>query len=135
LISPLALCVDHHFTIFFGERALLRRGQDVQHQLGRAAQPGAQRGDDDGPVDEDGVRQHGVDQLRIGHARRVQPQFGEQGFLGAHDVDDGFARGSDQSLQRGAIGGVLRYSMTWGSAPLLRIMYRVLREVPHLGLW
>ena len=80
------------------------------------------------------MRQHGVDQLRIGHARRAQLQFGEQGFLGAHGVDDGLAGGGDQRLQRGAIRGVLRYSMTRGSAPLLRIMARVLREVPHLGL-
>ena len=53
------------------------------------------------------MRQHGVDQLRIGHARRVQPQFGEQGFLGAHGVDDGLAGGGDQRLQRGAIRGSL----------------------------
>ena len=32
-------------------------------------------------------------------------------------------------------GGVLRYRITSGSTPLLRIMARVLREVPHEGLW
>jgi hypothetical protein len=31
-------------------------------------------------------------------------------------------------------GGVFKYSITSGSTPLLRIIARVLREVPHLGL-
>ena len=37
--------------------------------------------------------------------------------------------------KRSLLGGVFRYSMTSGSAPLLRIMARVLREVPQAGLW
>jgi hypothetical protein len=32
-------------------------------------------------------------------------------------------------------GGVLRYSTTCGSIPALRIMARVLRDVPRAGLW
>ena len=31
------------------------------------------------------------------------------------------------------VGGVLRYSITSGSTPLLRIIASVLREVPHRG--
>jgi hypothetical protein len=32
------------------------------------------------------------------------------------------------------VGGVLRYSITCGSIPALRIIASVLREVPHSGL-
>jgi hypothetical protein len=33
------------------------------------------------------------------------------------------------------LGGVLMYSMIFGSTPLARIISSVLREVPHFGLW
>src|SRR5690606_2562137 len=39
------------------------------------------------------------------------------------------------SRRRSRVGGCCRYSMTSGSTPLLRIIARVLREVPQRGLW
>jgi hypothetical protein len=33
------------------------------------------------------------------------------------------------------LGGVLRYSMTCGSTPEVRISASVLRDVPQAGLW
>jgi hypothetical protein len=86
------------------ERALLRRGQDVQHLLGRTAQPRAQGGHDDGAVDEDRVLQHRVDQLRIGDARRMEVQLGEKRLFGSHGVEHRLPRGGHQGQERGAVG-------------------------------
>ena len=43
--------------------ASILRGQEFQHLLGWAAQARAQRGDHDGAVDQDGVGEHGIDEL------------------------------------------------------------------------
>jgi hypothetical protein len=39
------------------------------------------------------------------------------------------------SVNRARLGGDFKYSMTSGSTPLARTMAKVLREVPHAGLW
>ena len=61
LVHPAPLVIDDGFAILLVESAVLLLGQQVQHRFGRPAQTHAERGYDDGPVDEDGMRHHGVE--------------------------------------------------------------------------
>src|SRR3546814_5670549 len=62
--DTLAVFVDHALAVFLDERAALRR-QQVEHVLGRSAEPDALRAADDGSVDQDRMRHHGIEQLRL----------------------------------------------------------------------
>src|SRR3546814_7815404 len=66
--DTLAVFVDHALAVFLDERAALRR-QQVEHVLGRSAEPDALRADDDGSVDQDRMRHHGIEQLRLAQSR------------------------------------------------------------------
>jgi hypothetical protein len=56
--------VEDPLAVLLHELAELRR-QKVDHGLGRTTQAHALRRDDDGSVDEDRVRQHGVEELVV----------------------------------------------------------------------
>ena len=60
-----ALGGDHRLAIFLRKRRLLRRKQR-QHLFRRATQLHAHRGHHQRPIDQDRVRQHGVDQRVVG---------------------------------------------------------------------
>src|SRR3546814_19691393 len=66
--DTLAVFVDHALAVFLDERTALRR-QQVEHVLGRSAEPDALRADDDGSVDQDRMRHHGIEQLRLAQSR------------------------------------------------------------------
>eukprot|EP01022_Parablepharisma_sp_SALTPOND_P032211 TRINITY_DN833_c0_g1_i9.p1 TRINITY_DN833_c0_g1~~TRINITY_DN833_c0_g1_i9.p1 ORF type:complete len:698 (-),score=93.03 TRINITY_DN833_c0_g1_i9:5457-7550(-) len=73
--DTLSLRVDHDFTVLFGKWPLLRIGQDIQHQLRRAAQASAVGCHHKRPVDQDGVRQHGIKQLVVRKIELIQSQL------------------------------------------------------------
>jgi len=82
------------------------------------------------------MRQHRVEKLVIRQARITEAELG----ILAYPSQRSSARMvmpmramSFSSIER--LGGVLRYSVTWGSMPALRIIASVLREVPQSGLW
>jgi hypothetical protein len=99
LAAGAKLGIDDLLAILLGEGAALRLRQDVQHQLRGPAQAGAERGDDDGAVDQHGMRQHRVDQIRVGPGRVVQPQRDEDRLLGTHDAAHAQAGSGDQPEQ------------------------------------
>jgi hypothetical protein len=78
------------------------------------------------------VGEHGIDE-RIGHARRVQAQLGEQRFLGAHQRQRGLAGGGDQRPQGLAAGRRVQVLDDLGLEATLAQQRRVLREVPQRG--
>ncbi len=61
----LPLRVDHDFAVLLGECTLLRIGQDIQHQLRRAAQASTGGCHHKRPVDQNGMCQHGIQQLVV----------------------------------------------------------------------
>src|SRR5690606_14643322 len=56
----ISVCVYDHFAVLFGERAKLGLLQDVEYQLRRSAQAHASGRHDEGTVDKNGMRQHGI---------------------------------------------------------------------------
>jgi hypothetical protein len=78
----------------------------------------------------DGVEQGGIVQPRI-----IQPQFRVGRILLPQAARSVIPAAPTSSMMRSRLGGVLRYSITWGSTPDCRIMASVLREVPQSGLW
>ena len=74
--------------------------------------------------------------LVVGQGRVVEPELGIGRALLAQQRTQRKAHARDQAAASSARdGGVLRYSITCGSMPALRIMASVLREVPQAGLW
>src|SRR5580693_4086452 len=59
------LCVDYRLPVFFCEGTFLRQKKNVQDHLGRPTQFRAPRCYHDRPIDENGMCEHLVDQLRI----------------------------------------------------------------------
>ena len=92
-------------------------------------------GHDDRPVDQDRMREHGVEQLRRRRASDRPAPARHRAFpSGAEALGP---RSPSQRPARAALpceGGVLRYSITTGSMPAWRISASVLREVPQAGL-
>src|SRR5690349_13167089 len=73
--NALALLVDDHFAVFLREISALGLRKNVEHGFGRSAQPGAQLGHDEWPVDEDGMSRHCVQQGLVGEFLVVEPEF------------------------------------------------------------
>jgi hypothetical protein len=69
-----AVLIDHALAVFLDELAALRR-EHVEHLFGWPAEPHPFRADDDRPVDEDRMRQHGVDKLVVGQAGIVKAKL------------------------------------------------------------
>ena len=123
------------FAIFLGERTNMRVRQDVEHRLRRAAQLHAQGRHHDGPVDEDGVLHHEVDQLVIRPFGIAEVELGIGRALLAEKRGGPMPMLASNPTRVSREGGVTRYSMTSGSSPLWRIIANVLRDVPQAGLW
>ncbi|KAG9613495.1 hypothetical protein KCV01_g1152, partial [Aureobasidium melanogenum] len=77
---------------------------DLQNDLGRSAKPGASLGHYERPIDQDGIGQHGVQDLFVGHPGFAQAELGERRALFAGGLPRGQAAGSDQPNQGGPIG-------------------------------
>ena len=108
-IGQLPLPRVHHLAVFLGERTRHRR-QDLQHDLGGTAQPGAQRRLHERPVDQDRVGQHRVQQCVVAERRVAQPQR----VIGRALLPDGIANAQarrcdqfDQARAAGRVGQVV----------------------------
>src|SRR5690554_2445763 len=100
--KALAPGVDDDFAVFLGERADIRVLKNIEHRFGRAAEPDAERRLDEGPVDQNGMGQHGVEQGVIGEGRVIEAQFGIGRILLPDRLAHGKAGIGDQLLEASA---------------------------------
>ena len=91
--------IDHQFTVLFAEFAALRAGKEIEHGFRRPAQLDAERRHHDGSIDQDRMRQHGIEQLIVGDAGGVESEVVIRGALDPHDVANRNAHARDQRLQ------------------------------------
>jgi len=76
----------------------------------------------------------GIEQLIVGEGRIVEAELVVSRSLAAQDLAHADPHLPDERDSLSRVGGFLRYSMTSGSAPLLRISANALRDVPQAGL-
>src|SRR5689334_1026845 len=74
-VNALASFVDDHFAVFFRKVSALWRRQDVEYGLRGPAQPRAESGRNERPVDEDRMLDHRVQQRIVGKLLVVEPEF------------------------------------------------------------
>ena len=79
--------------------------------------------------------QHEIHQVRVTPFGVLQPEFVVRRAFLTQQLAWAMPIKLSSSSRRSLDGGVLRYSMTSGSTPLLRMRANVLREVPQAGLW
>src|SRR4051794_28198980 len=84
LVDPAPLVVDYGLPALLTEWAALLPGQDAQNRLRWPAKAYAERGHNDGSVDENGVGQHSVENLVIRKAGVVQAELSIQGLVSTH---------------------------------------------------
>lgn len=124
-----------HFPVFLDEPANVRTGKQVQHRLGRPAELHRPVGHHDGPIDQDRVLEHLVDEFIVGPLRIIEPKLRIRRAFCRSKARTGMPIIWINAMSRSRLGGFLRYSMMCGSTPLWRIIARTLREVPQAGLW
>src|SRR5512146_335265 len=84
------------------------RRQDVEHRFRRPAQAHTQRRDDDGPIDQDRVREHLIEHLPVGPAILAEAELRIGRALLSQELARPYSHASDERLERPAIGGSLQ---------------------------
>jgi hypothetical protein len=112
----------------------MRVRENVEDDFGRTAQAGAKRRHDERAVDKDRIFEHCIDQLIVCQIQVVEAEF---------RVGVPFLRIASRTVRLASaiiftssprVGGVLRYSITVGSIPALRIISNVFLDVPKAGV-
>ena len=125
--DPPPVLIDDSLAILLNELALLSR-QEVEDGFRGTAQAHALRGDDDGAVDQDRMRHHGVEKLILSERRVTEPKLMVGRSLSPKDVADRAAHALNELPEQKPGRRRLEIFDLFGSIPALRIRPRVLRE-------